>query len=246
MKLLLQVLTLIFNRIEDKIKTVQNTANDAGTAAAKAQSTAANAQNTAVEANIAAAGKLDRAFPEGEGAFSLNRAAGSAVGEFSVATGFECIASGKYSHAHGYKCEASYDYAHAEGSESKASGLYAHAENVGCHAMGAASHAEGWRTVAQGLATHAEGRETKAASGQHVQGKFNIVDGSGVYAHIVGNGEADNKRSNAHTLDWDGNAWFAGSIEGTSIILRSSTEGSSKRFLIAVDDSGTLSAAEIT
>ena len=34
----------------------------------------------------------------------------------------------------------------------------------------------------------------------------------GKYAHIVGNGISDTERSNAHTLDWDGNAWFAGDI----------------------------------
>lgn len=33
----------------------------------------------------------------------------------------------------------------------------------------------------------------------------------GTYAHIVGNGTSS-KRSNAHTLDWDGNAWFAGDV----------------------------------
>lgn len=32
------------------------------------------------------------------------------------------------------------------------------------------------------------------------------------YAHIVGNGENDSTRSNAHTLDWEGNAWFAGDV----------------------------------
>ena len=31
------------------------------------------------------------------------------------------------------------------------------------------------------------------------------------YAHIVGNGE-ESARSNAHTLDWSGNAWFAGKV----------------------------------
>jgi hypothetical protein len=28
----------------------------------------------------------------------------------------------------------------------------------------------------------------------------------------VGNGIDENNRSNAHTVDWDGNAWFAGSL----------------------------------
>ncbi len=34
----------------------------------------------------------------------------------------------------------------------------------------------------------------------------------GTYAHIVGNGTSDTERSNAYTLDWDGNAWFAGDV----------------------------------
>ena len=39
-----------------------------------------------------------------------------------------------------------------------------------------------------------------------------INDILGKYAHIVGNGTAKNKRSNAHTLDWEGNAWYAGDV----------------------------------
>ena len=67
----------------------------------------------------------------------------------------------------------------------------------------------------------------------------------GKYAHIVGNGGCDLDRSNAYALDWDGNGWFAGNVECDSIILRSSTEGSNKRFKITVDDSGTLITSEI-
>ena len=33
-----------------------------------------------------------------------------------------------------------------------------------------------------------------------------------VHAFIVGNGTSNDDRSNAHTLDWDGNAWFAGKV----------------------------------
>ena len=49
-----------------------------------------------------------------------------------------------------------------------------------------------------------------------MQGKYNIEDLNGTYAHIVGNGE-DGKNSNAHTLDWQGNAWYSGKLsqEGT-------------------------------
>ena len=67
----------------------------------------------------------------------------------------------------------------------------------------------------------------------------------GKYAHIVGNGGSAHARSNAHTLDWDGNAWYAGSVECTSFILKSSTEGSNKRFRVTIDDSGELHTKEI-
>lgn len=68
----------------------------------------------------------------------------------------------------------------------------------------------------------------------------------GKYAHIVGNGGSAHARSNAHTLDWDGNAWYQGDVECSSIILRSSTEGSTKRFRLTIDDSGNLTTTEIT
>lgn len=66
---------------------------------------------------------------------------------------------------------------------------------------------------AGGVGSHAEGKVTVAHGDyQHTQGKYNIIDSEGKYAHIVGNGTAMFNRSNAHTLDWDGNAWFAGEV----------------------------------
>lgn len=85
-------------------------------------------------------------------------------------------------------------------------------------ASGDCSHAEGNNTTASGESSHAEGNNTKASSKyQHVQGKYNIEDTANKYAHIVGNGAGDAKRSNAHTLDWQGNAWYSGKLsqEGT-------------------------------
>ena len=66
------------------------------------------------------------------------------------------------------------------------------------------------------------------------------------YVHVVGNGTSTSDRSNAHTLDWFGNAWYAGTIEGSGVIIPSSTEGSTKRFKITVDDSGAITATEVT
>lgn len=79
--------------------------------------------------------------------------------------------------------------------------------------------AEGDGTSANGYASHAEGLGTAAeAEQQHVQGRHNVPDVGGRYAHIVGNGTNPIHQSNAHTLDWDGNGWYAGSlyVGGTS------------------------------
>ena len=67
--------------------------------------------------------------------------------------------------------------------------------------------------IAGGSYSHSEGQGSVAfGNSQHVQGKYNIVDSSNKYSHIVGNGSLHSARSNAHTLDWNGNAWFAGDV----------------------------------
>lgn len=106
----------------------------------------------------------------------------------------------------------------AIGYDVEASGYASHAEGSNTTASGYASHVEGSTTTASGESSHAEGNNTKASSRyQHVQGKYNIDDTASKYAHIVGNGTGDAKRSNAHTLDWKGNGWYAGKLsqEGT-------------------------------
>jgi hypothetical protein len=133
------------------------------------------------------------------GSISLGRKEGTTVGENSFAVGYNVEASGMYSHA--------------EGGFTVASGHYSHAECEFTTASGGCSHAEGDSTTASGESSHAEGYQTKASSEyQHVQGKYNIEDTANKYAHIVGNGNSDINRSNAHTLDWEGNAWFAGKL----------------------------------
>ena len=104
------------------------------------------------------------------------------------------------------------EYSHAEGYHTSA-GHRAHAEGDNSYATGYISHAEGYYTVASQEGAHAEGKYVYASSAyQHAQGKYNINDNTGTYAHIVGNGTSNNDRSNAHTLDWSGNAWYAGSV----------------------------------
>ena len=140
------------------------------------------------------------------------------IGYGSSAIGYSVIASGNGSHAEGRSTTASGVNSHAEGGGTKASGMFSHAEGSTTTASGVNSHAEGDYTTASGASSHAEGYGSKASSQfQHVQGKYNIEDKNRKYAHIVGNGAGDAKRSNAHTLDWKGNAWFAGEVQGTNL-----------------------------
>lgn len=162
--------------------------------------------------------KMDKSNPAGSGSFSLNRKSNTTIGDYSVAEGFNCEASGEASHAEGSGTEAIGEYSHAEGYSTLASGDASHAEGDYAQARGEFSHAEGERTLAGGKASHAEGRYTIASTDyQHVQGYYNIDDANGTYAHIVGNGTIST-RSNAYTLDWNGNGWFAGNAEATRLI----------------------------
>ena len=113
---------------------------------------------------------------------------------------------GNYAVAEGYQTEAGGNGSHAEGWQAKASGQDAHAEGASTIASGWHSHAEGYGTIANHNA-------------QHVFGKFNRAESSapstsslGNYVEIVGNGESNLVRSNARTLDWEGNEWLAGSL----------------------------------
>lgn len=137
-----------------------------------------------------------------------------ASGDASHAEGQENTASGSYAHVEGYGVTATSPYSHAEGLNTTVSGNRgSHAEGDGATASGQTSHAEGLNTVASGNYCHAEGTGTIAAgSSQHVQGTYNIEHKGIRILHVVGNGSSDTDRSDAHTLDWKGNAWFAGNV----------------------------------
>ena len=142
----------------------------------------------------------------------------TASGKASHAEGSNTTAAGSHSHAEGYMASAAGNSSHAEGEYTIASGDASHAEGASTIASGNSSHAEGGYTTASGNTSHAEGYNTKASSEyQHVQGKFNIEDTANKYAHIVGNGSSADNRSNAHTLDWNGNAWYAGDVQANNV-----------------------------
>jgi hypothetical protein len=148
----------------------------------------------------------------------------TASGDYSHAEGLDTEATGYAAHAEGERTTASGGRSHAEGNWTTASGVNSHAEGNHSKATGDYSHAEGYQAKATGDYSHAEGEYTEASGDhQHVQGKYNVVSSN--YAHIVGNGTSNSKRSNAHTLDWDGNAWFAGEVKvGTDRKILATTE----------------------
>lgn len=153
-----------------------------------------------------------------KGAFTVgSRASGSTVGTNSTAEGGENTASGNYSHAEGYNTTASGsnshaegngttasgDTSHAEGGHTTASGIVSHAEGYGTTASGNYSHAEGASTIASGNYSHTEGASTRASySYQHAGGKYN--DNKTTTLFEIGNGTANNARSNAFEVYSDG------------------------------------------
>ena len=151
-----------------------------------------------------------------------------AKGDCSHVEGEDNLALGDYSHAEGCQTTANGFASHAEGGGTTANGFDSHAEGGGTTASGYYSHAEGNNTTASGQSSHAEGFDTTASGNySHVQGKYNIKDTSNKYADIIGNGTIT-KRSNAATVDWSGNAWFAGDVYTGSTSGTNKDDGSKK------------------
>lgn len=158
-----------------------------------------------------------------------------------MAYGRNTSASGNYSFAFGYKAQAKGLYSVAMGGTvsgqdtiaigaaslavgggvqtgnstdaGNASGNYAVAVGYHSKAIGNISFASGYGTISKGQS---------AAS----FGAWNLIDNTvttdnakGTYAFAVGNGTADDARSNALTVDWSGNTTIAGSLATSNIYL---------------------------
>ncbi len=76
-------------------------------------------------------------------------------------------------------------------------------------ALGARSCSSGLGTIAGGMCQHATGKYNT------IDPQYNVNNQSvmGKYVSVVGNGTSGSKRSNAHTLDWNGLGWFAGGLK---------------------------------
>lgn len=148
-----------------------------------------------------------------------------ASGPNSYAEGHLTVASGYVSHAEGDRTEAWGSYTHAEGVGTKAHKDISHAEGSGSEAIGFTSHAEGNSTVASGEYSHSEGDNTKASGAashaagrgtiadndaQTAVGKYNTKNSSNLF--VVGNGTADDARSNAFAVGSDGQTFAASNV----------------------------------
>lgn len=117
---------------------------------------------------------------------------------------------------------------HAEGFHTQAIGHYAHAEGWRTYVTGTSGHSEGELTAVEGEASHAGGYNTKVTSKyafahgyslnatldyQTVLGKYNADTLDTLL--VVGNGTANDSRSNALTLGTDGKLTISDIAFGT-------------------------------
>ena len=130
---------------------------------------------------------------------TVSGAAGQALGEYNTVTGVYNVALGRQN-------TTSENNSTAFGYYNTASGAYSLAGCAGSTASGAVSVAVGYGVKANHLC-------------QIATGSYNVEDTAsgnaatrGNYIEIVGNGTAENARSNARTLDWSGNESLAGGI----------------------------------
>lgn len=132
-----------------------------------------------------------RINPVFEGSISMGRQAGTTVGLRSVAVGNNAVATGNYSGA---------------------IGNYTVAGGNGAVAVGNKSEASGNNSFASGEQTIANHRSQVAFGEYNIQDPNTTYSGRGTYVEIVGNGTSNSARSNARTLDWNGNEVLAGKL----------------------------------
>ena len=185
-----------------------------------------------------------------------------ASGNFAHAEGTRTKATKNNTHSEGDLTEATGNSAHSEGVESKATGNVSHAEGWKTKASGVASHSAGEGTIAAGR-------------GQCAVGKYNVSDTSSMFIVGKGSSDTSRSNAFKVTNTGEGyfaSDVYVGNASGTSntkklateayvdeaianipvndneydyIILKSSTEGSTKKFKLTIDDSGILTTSEI-
>lgn len=166
----------------------------------------------------------------------------SANGDFSMAMNAYCEANGKYSVASGGITSANGNYSVAGGCFSQANGAYSVAFGGRLSSGLVDTQANGNRAIAIGTGCVADGNNSRAI-GQAVHtngtlstgigdrltvngrlhfaiGKYNTIEEGDLYTFSVGNGTSEEARSNAYTLDWEGNGCYQGKVESKSGVLK--------------------------
>lgn len=175
----------------------------------------------------------------------------TASGTSSHAEGQNTNASALTAHAEGVNTIASDFSSHAEGCYTQASGRFSHAEGNHTVAQGQGEHAGGaFNTISATIYSEWEaGKEydvgdivingpllyrCKVANAENTfklsyWSEYQL--GSTLYSHIVGNGTADDARSNAYALTWTGDGKYAGDV-----YVHANTDSSGGTKLATVDD----------
>lgn len=163
-----------------------------------------------------------------------------ATGSSSHAEGDHTAAKGTGAHSEGAYSEAKQFSSHAEGSHTVAEAAMSHAEGEYTIAAGTSSHVSGRYNIADSYDSWAEWtpgescvvgdkrKRTRIVDEQTVvSGYICTVDNSDAdwddlhwetdnekknFVEIIGNGTADNARSNARATDWEGNGFFKGDV----------------------------------
>lgn len=168
------------------------------------------------------------------------RTANSEIGNYSTCAGLNNSATESCAFASGNNCHSYSAWGHATGSSCSSYSFAAHAEGSNTVAgdpdsvAGEAAHAEGRDTYATADYSHAGGYMTRAASDcQTVIGRNNIVDQSGTYLFIIGNGSRYTK-SNAFTVDWNGNVAATAYNNISDIRLKKNIEDTEIKALEAI------------
>ena len=186
--------------------------------------------------NSVLSGKMNAANPTGTGAFSLNRKANSASGEYSFTAGYNATASGLCSFAAGQNTTAVGDYSFVIGRNNVIddSGRYLHIVGNGIGSERSNAYTLDW--AGNGW-----------FSGDVFVGGFNPNTG----VKLLKAGEAIPIPQTASV----GQAIVVKAVDKNGkptewevvdpMVVSSSTSGSTKKFKITVDDSGTISATEV-
>jgi hypothetical protein len=190
-----------------------------------------------------------------------------AIGDHSHAEGCDTTAYGENAHAAGYGTYAFGDNQVVYGKHSKdaygeyteeyvypnvndlgyASDSYSYDSTTGVFTLGNDAIQKNINTVngQYWICPNKTGREMYYVTSDFPNVTKYISEG-GRYAHIVGNGTSRDSRSNSHTLDWKGNAWFAGEIRVGGTCYDNAYPLAEDLFLIAPEDIDTICGGTIT